>query len=277
MTTFDKTLFKRHNIGDLVRVYTESKTIIEKAYSDLEAAQEMLKAAGVEYANTLPDRNYRWKQDQKTEASKVIGQINERLWRHVVDLMQIRKFLSIKKAEELDNELEKGKFPEITYDNIFNTFLSMMAQAEDFAAEQIREVYDWLRPRSRESWGGQYKTNNIEEIKSKVIIWGIEQPWSGTGKWRINHYSRQNFVALDKAFHTLDGAPVPTNTYGMPLPSAIESCEGSQPTGETEYFKFKLYGNGNIHITFKRLDLVREFNRVAGGGMLKKGSRNNGN
>ena len=265
----NKTLFKHHNIEGLLAVYTEAKGMIENAYTDLESAKEMLEAAGIQYVDTLPSQHNRYRKGEDTTTLQVLGGINTRIWRRIIDLMQIQKFLSVKKADELEDQLQEGKFPELTYDNIYNTFLIIMSQAGEFAQAQIKESYDWLRPRSANSWGGDYKTNDVYQIGKKVIKSGIERPWSGQGQWRVNHYCRQNFVALDKAFHTLDGAPIPTNTYSMPFPSAIEQCEGSQPEGETEYFKFKLYNNGNIHITFKRMDLVKEFNRVAGGGMLK--------
>jgi len=42
----------------------------------------------------------------------------------------------------------------------------------------------------------------------------------------------------------------------------------SGATGETEYFSFRLFYNGNIHLGFKRLDLVERFNAGAGGGNI---------
>lgn len=270
MTKFDQALFKRHNIGELVEIYSQAKDTINQAYADLADAEEILKAAGIEYADTLPNRNRRFRKGENTPQAGVIGELNERIWRHVVDLMEIRKFLSIKKAKELDDQLDKGSFPAVTYDNIFNTFLSLMAQAGDFAQDQIKEVYNWLRPYSDQR--DKYKTNSIWEVGKKVIKYGIECPWNSEGNWRITYHYEQNFIALDKAFHTLDGAPVPSNTYNMPLADAIRSCTWEIPQGSTEYFSFKLYKNGNIHITFLRPDLVREFNRVAGGEMLKEGN-----
>ena len=268
MTQFDKTLFKRHNIGELVGVYEEAKEIIEHSYQELEKADELLQAAGIEYATSLPNQHRRYKKGEDTTSGRVMGEINEKVWRHVVALMEIKKFLSIKKAKELDEQLDKGEFPPISYDNIFNTFLAMMAQAEDFAADQIKEVYDWLRPRSEDR--REYKTNSVWELGKKVIKYGIEQPWSVDGNWHLSHWYEQHFIALDKSFHTLDGAPVNNlkGSYYMPLVSAIREATGVQPEGETDYFKFKLFKNGNIHVTFKRPDLVKEFNRVAGGGML---------
>lgn len=274
MTDFNKTLFKHHNIKELVGVYQAAKALIEKAYGDLETAEKMLRAAGIQYAETLPDQHRGWRKGEDTTTARVLGRINERIWTHVVKLMEIRTVLSIAKAKELDDQLKEGKFPEITYDNIFNTFLAIMAQAKDFAAEQIREVYNWLLPRSETA--RQYKTNTMWELGKKVIKYGIERPYHSADTWKISYWYEQNYIALDKAFHILDGKAMPKENYYGPLVTAIRQAKGEQPEGETDYFRFKLYGNGNIHITFKRADLVREFNRVAGGGMLKPRTKDPG-
>lgn len=39
--------------------------------------------------------------------------------------------------------------------------------------------------------------------------------------------------------------------------------------GETEYFRFKCYHNGNLHLEFKRPDLVQKINAIVGGLTLK--------
>jgi hypothetical protein len=38
---------------------------------------------------------------------------------------------------------------------------------------------------------------------------------------------------------------------------------------ETEYFAIRRYKKGSMHIRFKRLDLVRRLNKLAGGNRLK--------
>jgi hypothetical protein len=43
-----------------------------------------------------------------------------------------------------------------------------------------------------------------------------------------------------------------------------KSSQDSSGIGATDYFK--AYGNGNLLLEFKRLDLVNELNAVAGGG-----------
>jgi hypothetical protein len=48
-----------------------------------------------------------------------------------------------------------------------------------------------------------------------------------------------------------------------PLVAAIEAAEDGH--GETAYFKFKCHKNRNLHLEFKRLDLVKQLNGLATG------------
>ncbi len=44
-------------------------------------------------------------------------------------------------------------------------------------------------------------------------------------------------------------------------------------TGETEYFKFKWHRNHNLHLEFKRLDLVEKLHAASGGMRLRGESK----
>jgi len=44
----------------------------------------------------------------------------------------------------------------------------------------------------------------------------------------------------------------------------VDAINTSNGTGETEYFKFKACKNGNLHLEFKRMDLVSKLNQLAG-------------
>jgi hypothetical protein len=77
------------------------------------------------------------------------------------------------------------------------------------------------------------------------------------------HYHRQKELhAIDGVFHLLDGKG-PIKTYTGPLETAIQNAEEGK--GETDYFKFKCQKNHNLHLEFKRLDLVKELNLLATG------------
>lgn len=128
---------------------------------------------------------------------------------------------------------------------------------KQFATDAAKEVFEHLRPMN-----GRYKTNHKFYVGRKVVLsYTVEQAYEA-GKFRPN-YSREKYVnAIDRVFHLLDGAPFATDKR-CDLSVAIDNCVDGK--GETDYFKFKCFKNHNLHLEFKRLDLVKELNRLAAG------------
>ncbi len=124
--------------------------------------------------------------------------------------------------------------------------------------EAIKEVFDFLRPGK---WCS-HKTNNRFEVGKKVIIdWGIDTSY---GMLRPVYQKEQSYRALDNIFHLLDGKGV--SKYPGDFVTALSAaCRKKEWECETEYFKCKWYKRGTLHIEFKRLDLLKELNRRAGG------------
>ena len=70
-------------------------------------------------------------------------------------------------------------------------------------------------------------------------------------------------------FSALAGEGMISNNGWSDLNHAIRETQTSD--GESRYFRFKCFKNGNLHLEFKRADLVEQFNRMAGGRRLRKG------
>ncbi|MBE7534298.1 MAG: DUF4942 domain-containing protein [Anaerolineales bacterium] len=112
--------------------------------------------------------------------------------------------------------------------------------------------------------------NASEHIGRKIIrVYSVESTYHNDG-FTVRYYSKQIITALDNVFHSLDGK-VMSGGYISPFIDAIQTS-GADGRGETDYFKFKCYQNGNLHIEFKRLDLLKIFNAVAGGANLPSGT-----
>lgn len=95
----------------------------------------------------------------------------------------------------------------------------------------------------------------------------MEKGWN-LGKFRVNHHRQQYITAIDNVFSMIDGHG-PAKTYHGALYDAIaDSPDGK---GETTYFRFKCYLNGNLHLEFIRPDLVARLNIAAGGNRLRTG------
>jgi hypothetical protein len=148
----------------------------------------------------------------------------------------------------------------------------MTQNINQFAEESIREVYEWLRPRADSHRMVKYKTNQKNarfEIGKKVILTGMIDTLYVGGKYRVSHYMEKHLIALDRVFHALDGKQILNKSYRSPLVDAINTAEGI--TAETDYFSCRMYQNRNLHLEFKRGDLLRIFNAVAGGANLRDG------
>ena len=53
------------------------------------------------------------------------------------------------------------------------------------------------------------------------------------------------------------------------LHDAIVATPITSGKGETEYFEFRAFRNGNLHLKVRRLDLLERFNALAGGKRLR--------
>lgn len=253
---------KRETITALVGVYQQAAQEIEKAYAMLATAQSRLRSAFLDSPGYRFDTNDRNNFDRvgKKASDAILKRIKRDAWSVIVERMEFRRMLSVKRRDELDQQLEKGELPELTEENIFAMLETSVANADTYLEEAIKEVFDYLRPRR-----SPYKTNTEFEIGKRVILaYAVERTCGG--KFRV-YYRRNDFItALDNVFSLLDGKG-PVKTYHGPLTDAIsETTDGK---GETEYFRFKCFMNGNLHLEFKRLDLLAKLNAVAGGNTLK--------
>lgn len=196
-----------------------------------------------------------------TDAMRLTNRMEREAWRTLADRLGIRNIMSVKKRTEFDRQMNEGELPPITEETITSILMGLVEQAQDFATEAAKEVFDILRPRS-DSWGGKYKTNDHFRVGRKVILpWRVERGY-GSGKFRPNYHREQELIALDGVFHLLDGKGIMREHRG-PLVSAI--CASPDGKGETDYFRFKCFKNRNLHLEFKRLDLVKQLNLLAAG------------
>ncbi len=151
--------------------------------------------------------------------------------------------------------------PEITELNVLAMMESTLNNVPQLLQEAVTEVFEWLRPPNN-----HFKTNTQFEVGNRVILEHTLEFWGR--QYSVNHYRQAKLVALDNVFHMLDGKGSVKTTRGA-LSDAIHKCTVIDNIGETDYFKFKCYRNHNLHIEFKRLDLVEQLNVMAGGNRLK--------
>lgn len=185
------------------------------------------------------------------------------VWRRIVDLAGIRRMLSIRAAEGVDKMLQHDKLPDITVEAVRGMIEKARDEAPEHIAEAVREVHGYFTPQS-----GRYKTNERFDVGERLVLDGWVTPGYRVGTFNASHYRSQYFRAVDNVFRLLDGKP-PITTHGGGFADAVSQAAGG--VGETEYFAFRCYRNGNLHLRMKRLDLLEKLNAIAGGNRLYAG------
>lgn len=204
---------------------------------------------------------------------RLLDDLKKKAWSTIIDKTNLRKVMTEAKQSEMDDQLKHGDLPAITEANILAMLETNYANITQYAEDMVKEVYEWVRPHVNESrWNHDYKTNvksSLLGLGNKIIIaWAVDRQYGRTEHpWRIHYSSENKFTALDNVFHILDGKGF-VKTHHGPLYDSIYAAERNGAF-ETEYFKGRCYSNRNMHLQFKRLDLLQEFNRVAGGARLK--------
>lgn len=189
-----------------------------------------------------------------------LNEMDRQTWRHIINRTGVRKFMSVAAAKEMDDQLaNEKKVPGITVEGVKGFISAQSQKAPEYLGAAVKEVHEFLRPpRSR------HKTNTEFDIGERVILTYMVRPSFTAGRYCMGYWqsATDKTRALDNVFALLDGKPGVTTHQGW-LADAICAAEGG--VGETEYFAFKCFGNGNLHLRFKRLDLVAKLNAVAGG------------
>jgi hypothetical protein len=265
----EQKIYPIKSLPDLAETYLRNVEKIKQAYIMLQEAREELNLdfSGSSYYSHVEvltaDREY----SPQTACEKVITRIKQTAWKHAFDRLGVRKVLSVKRMEEYDKVFSgegEDELPEFTYQNVSEHFAGLMNTAQVYLKEAVVEAYDYLRPGAdSRSWHKAKKTNMKHgryALGKKIILQNLID--TSLDRYYVNRYcGRDNgLISVDRVFHSLDGK-MDSNSYKSDLVDAINTSNG---TGETEYFKFKACKNGNLHIEFKRMDLVSKLNQLAG-------------
>lgn len=256
----------------LASIYRDQVAKIRAAIEIIGDSQEALaKAFGDGYHFSLAFRHMGHETPASREGwERIEHHFHLAAWRAILEKTKIRKVMSSKSAAKLESALNgrdehnnpttaTALFPPITPESIMSVVAGYASSAIDFLEEAIHEEYDFWRPWKRLH---DYKRNSEFKLNKRIIRPYMVTPRFGGGYHLTYSDQSQHVTALDNIFHVLDGKKA-LDGYRGPLADAI-NASGRSGTGETEYFWFKCHKNGNLHLTFKRLDLLAHFNKIAG-------------
>jgi len=258
----DTALMPRQSLPVMANAYQTAVGEMREAFAKLTEAMQRLDVAfgagdyrcrGFCMRNT--DRGH---EVFEPDAGRIELQWRQSAWRILVDRLELKRVCSVARAKEIDRQMEDPKeLPDITEANMLAMLEGNVSNIGAFLQEAVVELFDRLRPWHRGDLGDGYKTNKVYTIGERVVLSGYCTNPRGE-KFRVSYHEEhaQTLRCLDNVMHLLDGKGTVPN-YAGPL---LEALNGDDNRGrvETQYFEAKCFKNGNLHLRFKRLDLLAE-------------------
>lgn len=266
-----------------LELYRDAFDAIERAAQAVAAAnREVLAACGdirpafvaehapevkaFENAVQLPDRAQYERVARRVTDIQVWGALIERTdLDHLMDKQakaELRKQLAYI-PEQVDphsgrlinaEELAKG-IPEISADVVEATLRGFLEDAGTIFRRGIANAFSELDRRFRSHDG--FKLGN------RVVLSSAFEEW---GHWSYYHHHRETLIDIERVFLILDGKG-PRAAYAG-IVGRIDHERGLSGSGprqsehEGDYFRVRIFKNGNAHLWFTRKDLLERVNRL---------------
>lgn len=266
------------NVDALVAAYESAKADIIAGFALLDQATKTVDAAcyldgRIGDRTTLRASRYGGHHTIDTDAAEVaILDVRRAMWHHIIARLEIRRLMSCEAWEKLQRDLRGDDVPEITHEAVHSYARQVRRELPEMFRASVQEVFSWLRPRSCE--GKRYKRNSENEVPERVALPGaVEAHFNGRFHvsygygWSGSDMS-QRLIALENVFGALDGRGE-LKSHQSELQMAIEKCPIGQGVGETWLAEFRCFKNRSLHLRFKRLDLLKRFNEIAGGARMR--------
>jgi hypothetical protein len=252
-------IVKRNSIAEMVMKYGQVLEQVKNGFEVLRQAKATLADIADRPELQNHERNHSEPDYTPEYFEECKKHIKREVWRGLVQKLNIRSVMNTTKRDELDKQLSTGEgLPEIETEAILQIIGGMMGNIQQYARDAIIEAFELMRRKS----DGYKSTGEAWMIENKVVLgWMIEGKYGGGYH---SGYSKGSDAmrTIENAFLMLDGKG-PGQNYKSDLEAKIgESTTGE---GETEYFRFRCHKNRNLHLWFKRADLVTEMNKTAGG------------
>jgi len=259
----------RATISAVVATFEATAQVVRSSFAALDEAELALaRTLGESDRVPLTGSNNRWSSSYAQPAvERALREARRHVWGSLVKKLDMRRFMSVAEWEAFDHQLRNDEPPPVSLDFIHDFMRRLVANMPKMHERAVLEVFDWLRPRSEVS--RSHKTNEVFQIGKKVVLPREVKPYASGRFGMTLHYSDQKLLALENVFCVLDGA-AKGESWRPELALAIEASSSS--TGETRWFRFKCYQNGNLHLEFTRPDLVARINQIGGARSLKAAS-----
>lgn len=252
-------LMTRASIYEREAARNRSIELFAQAYDAVEAAITHAASAagtGVYDLPALKFNNHFPERDRDRFMGQVRRAVDKGVWSGVLHACGLSTIMDKTEHERFRAALAEDP-PEATVENLEATVIRLIEDRETIFRRGIANAFSRLDRR--------FRSHDGFKVGSRMVLSGM---FGVDGFW--NHYRRhdETLVDVERAFCLLDRKPQPerhAGIYGVVQQAKAASgsrCGPSRFEAEDEYFRVRVFANGNAHLWFKRSDLVEKVNQL---------------
>ena len=214
--------------------------------------------------------------------NSISQRINERAWRKTMDNFDFKQYMTSSVYADFNDYMKVSSNLAFSKENVSQLVETLFLNRFQILDQSITQVFDYFTDYHKENrlhiegW----KTNDKWKVNRKVILpnvvkWNIDymSPSSikTTGaRMQIAYHTTSKFTDIDKCMCYITGTDYDScNTLADSIERKfkrmgnIRTGDSFDNTGESEFFTYKFWKKGTLHITFKDEFLWQEFNMRA--------------
>lgn len=179
--------------------------------------------------------------------AKITVAMDRRCWRHLLETLGFDQLLDRQAREEFYKGINDTP-PAFTSENCANTFGHIWENRRGLYLRGIANTFSALDRR--------FRSHDGFKIGSRLII---ERALSESRSYWTDYNRRDTLRDVERVFRELDElGPVPESAS---IARRITDTREATPfVIEGDYFRVRVFGNGNLHLWFERKDLLQRVN-----------------
>lgn len=216
------------------RLHKDARRLTDNANEVLDAVGKYLMPSSAQFSES---------------EERVLSELDGKLWRRAFDLTGFKQLMDAEAVKDFEDSL-RPKPPEFTEANIRATFIDLHSKTGEMFRRGIVNVFRYL--------SDDYKTNSAQAFKigRKVVMGWMVGPSFKRGLQIRYGQPADKLNDIDRIIKTLDGKQFKPREFEYAINCSLEKSE----VFDDDYYRVKGFKNGNIHLEFKRADLLDGLN-----------------
>jgi predicted RNA methylase len=192
--------------------------------------------------------------DMKTYVATARRLTDVETWSHIIEMTDLERLMDKEAKETLRKQLMDDP-PEVTVENVYATLQQFVADADMIFRRGIANAFSKLDRR--------FRSHDGFKIGARVIL---ERMFDEHGWWNHHRDMESMLIDIERAFLVIEGTGNLGPLYGG-IVGLLRDCRrpgagARQDMVENDYFRIRVFKNGNCHLWFKRDDLVEQVNKL---------------